>query len=202
MLYDYEAAEDNEITLVEGQIITGIQQLDEGWWSGITQDGQEGLFPATYVELLPPGEDEAEAAPEPEADIPAPPPPPPPPAAPVAAAEPDPEPEADAGAPPPPPPPPPPPEPTAAAIPEAPPAPPPPPAPPAPPAAAAPAASSGPYAVALYDYAAAEDNELSFEENDRLEDIEFPSEDWWSGVNVRTGDRGLFPGNYVEYHEE
>ena len=45
-------------------------------------------------------------------------------------------------------------------------------APPAPAAPAAPAAAkSGPTATALYDYEAAEDNELSFDENDKITDL-------------------------------
>lgn len=46
-VYEYSAAEDNEISFAEGDTITGIQQVDEGWWSGIAPNGQEGLFPAT-----------------------------------------------------------------------------------------------------------------------------------------------------------
>lgn len=30
VLYDYEAAEDNEINLVEGQILTNVEMIDEG----------------------------------------------------------------------------------------------------------------------------------------------------------------------------
>lgn len=26
--------------------------IDEGWWSGVGPSGAEGLFPATYVELI------------------------------------------------------------------------------------------------------------------------------------------------------
>lgn len=90
VVYDYQSAEDNEISLVEGQTITGIQQLDEGWWSGITPDGQEGLFPATYVELLPADSTAGGDA----AEVPDAPPPPPAPPAPPAAPEPEVEPEA------------------------------------------------------------------------------------------------------------
>lgn len=49
--YDYDAAEDNEISLKEGETITEIDMVDESWWLGQNAQGQRGLFPATYVEL-------------------------------------------------------------------------------------------------------------------------------------------------------
>ncbi|RXG47974.1 hypothetical protein VDGE_04401 [Verticillium dahliae] len=56
--------------------------------------------------------------------------------------------------------------------------------------------AAGRTATALFDYEAAEDNELGFRENDKITDIEFPDEDWWFG-HLR-GKQGLFPANYVE----
>jgi hypothetical protein len=106
--YDYEKAEDNEVELREGEIVTDIDMVDEDWWMGTNSQGERGLFPANYVELI-------------EGDEPV-----------------------D--------------EPSAPLLPSHPSA--------AEPAAAPPAAaSSGPTATALYDYEAAEDNELSFPEN-------------------------------------
>lgn len=103
--YDYEKAEDNELELVEGEMVTNIEMVDEDWWMGTNQKGESGLFPSNYVELVE-EEEEAEAPP-----------------APVAATRP-------------------------------------------PPAAAAPSREpEGPTATAIYDYEAAEDNELSFDEN-------------------------------------
>lgn len=49
--------------------------------------------------------------------------------------------------------------------------------------------SGGPRATALYDYAADEDNELTFAEGDLITDIEYSSEDWWTGTCRE--DRGL-----------
>ncbi|KAI1006474.1 hypothetical protein K3495_g1746 [Podosphaera aphanis] len=63
----------------------------------------------------------------------------------------------------------------------------------------APAEPSGPSATALYDYEAAEDNELSFEEDAVISNIEFPDEDWWHGHY--NGNSGLFPANYVQLNE-
>ncbi|XP_037031899.1 drebrin-like protein [Bradysia coprophila] len=52
-LYDYQAADDSEITFDPGDVITHIDQIDEGWWQGLGPDGSYGLFPANYVELIP-----------------------------------------------------------------------------------------------------------------------------------------------------
>ncbi|CAG8066716.1 unnamed protein product [Penicillium olsonii] len=74
------------------------------------------------------------------------------------------------------------------------------PPPPAPAAAAAPAAavpaSKGRTATALYDYEAAEDNEIGFPENAKISNVEFPDDDWWLGEY--NGRQGLFPANYVQ----
>lgn len=51
-LYDYQAADDTEITFDPGDMITNIDQVDEGWWQGLGPDGTYGLFPANYVELM------------------------------------------------------------------------------------------------------------------------------------------------------
>ncbi|XP_064465919.1 drebrin-like protein [Ornithodoros turicata] len=51
-LYDYQAADDTEISFDPDDIITHIEQIDEGWWQGLGPDGTYGLFPANYVELV------------------------------------------------------------------------------------------------------------------------------------------------------
>jgi drebrin-like protein len=38
--------------------------------------------------------------------------------------------------------------------------------------------------------------ELSFPEDAKITDLEFPDEDWWFGAYG--GKRGLFPANYVQ----
>ncbi|KAI9848497.1 MAG: hypothetical protein M1838_000497 [Thelocarpon superellum] len=67
------------------------------------------------------------------------------------------------------------------------------------PVPAAPTRAEGPSAVALYDYEAAEDNELTFAEGSKIEGLEFPDEDWWFGHH--NGKSGLFPSNYVQLEE-
>ncbi|KAH7904713.1 SH3 domain-containing protein [Hygrophoropsis aurantiaca] len=83
VLYEYEAAEDNEMTLVEGELVEQIEEVDEGWWSGVVGGVKNGLFPSNYVELV---EVEQPAAEEEAAPPPPLPPPPSPPPAPATAA--------------------------------------------------------------------------------------------------------------------
>ncbi|XP_026199372.1 drebrin-like b isoform X3 [Anabas testudineus] len=51
-LYDYQAADDTEISFDPDDIITGIEMIDEGWWRGFSPDGHFGMFPANYVEMI------------------------------------------------------------------------------------------------------------------------------------------------------
>jgi len=51
-LYDYQAADETEISFDPGQLITHIDQIDPGWWQGLGPDGNYGLFPANYVETV------------------------------------------------------------------------------------------------------------------------------------------------------
>ncbi|ETN37079.1 uncharacterized protein HMPREF1541_08069 [Cyphellophora europaea CBS 101466] len=50
--YDYEAAEDNEVSLREGEIVTDIQKIDPDWWLVKNEAGQTGLVPSNYLEEL------------------------------------------------------------------------------------------------------------------------------------------------------
>ncbi|KAF9133321.1 hypothetical protein BGW39_010025 [Mortierella sp. 14UC] len=152
VLYAYEQSEENEMSLIEGEIIINVTELDVGWWSGESQDGtRSGLFPANYVEVIEVTQDYGAAA-----------------AAPAAAHYEEEEEHVAAT--------------NGHAY-----------------HAETAAESSGPSAVALYDYTAGEPNELSFNEGDVITDIEFVTDDWWNGT--ANGVSGLFPSNYVEMHQ-
>ncbi|KAG0680097.1 hypothetical protein C6P40_002236 [Pichia californica] len=65
--------------------------------------------------------------------------------------------------------------------------------------AAAPS-STGKEAIAEYEYEKDEDNEIGFEEGEKITNIEFVDEDWWKGTNSK-GENGLFPASYVTLSE-
>ncbi|POW06826.1 hypothetical protein PSTT_08716 [Puccinia striiformis] len=149
VIYDYEQADTDEMGLVEGETIINIEQVDEGWWTGMSADGtRQGLFPATCVSLI---TEETEAnqaeaiAPEAEEEV-------------VEEEEVT--------------------------------------------ATSTPAADKGVHAIAMYDYEAGEDNEITFQETEEIIEIEYSSEDWWTGTVASSGQRGLFPANYVELQEQ
>ena len=54
-----------------------------------------------------------------------------------------------------------------------------------------------PSRLTVYDcsYDAAEENEISFREGDRIVEIEAVSDDWWQG-KMADGSVGLFPGMF------
>lgn len=55
-LYDYQAADNTEISFDPDDIIGSIQKVDPGWWHGKVMNGkhkgQIGLFPANYVQEI------------------------------------------------------------------------------------------------------------------------------------------------------
>ena len=49
----FEAEAEGEITLIEGAIVTVVEQCEDGWVMVQTDDGRQGFFPGTYLEALP-----------------------------------------------------------------------------------------------------------------------------------------------------
>ncbi|RAL01487.1 putative actin binding protein [Aspergillus ibericus CBS 121593] len=146
--YDYEKAEDNEIELREGEYVTNIEMVDQDWWLGSNAQGDRGLFPSNYVEVVANDHQTQDVSDDKDnkAEINSP--------VPVTRVI-----ESPAPAP-------------------------------------APAPVNESTATALYDYEAAEDNELSFPEGAEITNVEFPDDDWWLGEYL--GKKGLFPANYVQ----
>lgn len=49
-MYSYTAAEADEVSLMEGDLILDVEPIDEGWVFGCNQrTGQRGMLPANYV---------------------------------------------------------------------------------------------------------------------------------------------------------
>ncbi|SCZ93919.1 BZ3500_MvSof-1268-A1-R1_Chr6-3g08986 [Microbotryum saponariae] len=144
VLFGYDAEEENELSLVEGTTIYGVEMVDEGWWQATDEEGKQGLFPSNYVELIEQGRggDEVEREVQPER---------------FAESEIELERELEVRT-----------------------------------------GDVGTVAIALYDYEEAEEGELSFKEGETIVRIDKVSEEWWQGVNERTGQEGVFPAPYVE----
>ena len=50
-MYEYNAADDDEISFHEGDIIVDVTPIDEGWMEGRNSvSGQYGMFPSNYVQ--------------------------------------------------------------------------------------------------------------------------------------------------------
>lgn len=50
-LYDFEAQGDDELPMVEGEQLTVVEKENEDWWKVRNASGQEGVVPASYVEV-------------------------------------------------------------------------------------------------------------------------------------------------------
>ncbi len=51
-LYDYDAAEDGDLTFQTGDEIDLLDDSEQGWWEGMLNNTATGRFPANYVELV------------------------------------------------------------------------------------------------------------------------------------------------------
>ncbi|XP_050678836.1 LIM and SH3 domain protein Lasp isoform X2 [Leptidea sinapis] len=53
-MYDYEANDSDEVSFREGDLISNVTSIDEGWMTGqVLRTGRTGMLPANYVELSP-----------------------------------------------------------------------------------------------------------------------------------------------------
>ncbi|ALC46322.1 Cortactin [Drosophila busckii] len=50
-LYDYQAADEDEISFDPDDVVTHIEKIDDGWWRGLCKN-RYGLFPANYVQVV------------------------------------------------------------------------------------------------------------------------------------------------------
>eukprot|EP00079_Xenopus_tropicalis_P030565 XP_012826614.1 PREDICTED: nebulin isoform X8 [Xenopus tropicalis] len=52
-MYDYRAADDDEVSFKDGDTIVNVQTIDEGWMYGTVQrTGKTGMLPANYLESI------------------------------------------------------------------------------------------------------------------------------------------------------
>lgn len=52
-MYDYMAADSDEVSFKDGDVIVNVQSIDEGWMYGTVQrTGKTGMLPANYVEAI------------------------------------------------------------------------------------------------------------------------------------------------------
>ena len=49
-MFDYDAEDDDELSLRKGEIVEVLDQKKDGWWQG-SLHGKEGLFPFNFVQL-------------------------------------------------------------------------------------------------------------------------------------------------------
>lgn len=54
-MYDYEANDNDEVSFREGDLISNVSCIDEGWMTGqVLRTGRAGMLPANYVAECPP----------------------------------------------------------------------------------------------------------------------------------------------------
>ena len=50
-MYDYAAADEDEVSFQEGDIIINANVIDDGWMEGtVERTGKTGMLPSNYVE--------------------------------------------------------------------------------------------------------------------------------------------------------
>ena len=53
VLYNFDAQDENELGIVEGETVTVIDtNVGQGWWMARSSDGRQGVVPESYLERL------------------------------------------------------------------------------------------------------------------------------------------------------
>ena len=51
VLFDFHAADENDIDVHRGEVVTVLNRDDEDWWWIMRDDGEEGFIPSSYVSI-------------------------------------------------------------------------------------------------------------------------------------------------------
>ncbi|SCZ99286.1 BZ3500_MvSof-1268-A1-R1_Chr7-1g09463 [Microbotryum saponariae] len=51
-LYDYEGAEEEDLQISEGEVVTVVEHISDEWWKCQAEDGRKGIVPRAYLEAL------------------------------------------------------------------------------------------------------------------------------------------------------
>ncbi|KAG2195948.1 hypothetical protein INT47_007084 [Mucor saturninus] len=51
-VYEFGGDNADELSFRVGDVITVLEEVDEGWWLGESADGRRGIFPVNYTELI------------------------------------------------------------------------------------------------------------------------------------------------------
>lgn len=54
MLFEFAAAEDWQLSIADGEVVTVITESEDGWWEVVNSRGEQGCVPSTYLEVLAP----------------------------------------------------------------------------------------------------------------------------------------------------
>ena len=51
VLYDFQAADENDLDVYRGEVVTVLNRDDNDWWWVMRVDGAEGFIPSSYVSV-------------------------------------------------------------------------------------------------------------------------------------------------------